>query len=144
MAFNCLERTCAAKNVLESPAFIYPNISGSQSNFVTYKQLKKKVLTFTKKLQKLGLKQGDRVLIYMPNIVQAVEAMLACSALGIVFEFMIYGMGTMQLSSSLKELHPKLIITASCTIESDGIHSSKHFIDKAKKETHMNVKCLII
>ena len=50
MAFNCLERACAVKNLAESPALIYQNISQAQTGYVSYKQLKKKVATFTKKL----------------------------------------------------------------------------------------------
>lgn len=81
----------------------------------------------------------------MPNILQAAEAVLACSALGILFEFNYYGLGTISLSNTIKELNPKLIITASCTVESDGIHSNKHFIDKAKKLTEKSsLPCLII
>lgn len=82
------------------------------------------------------MKKGDKIIIYMPNTLQAAEAVLACSALGCVFEFVFYGLGTMSLSNTIKELEPKLIITSSCTVESDGIHSNKHFVDKAKKETN--------
>ena len=66
MTFNCLERVTEDKSYQENAAIFYFNISGNQSGYVNYKQLKKKVNVFARKLQKLGIKKGDKVIIYMP------------------------------------------------------------------------------
>ena len=58
----------------------------------------------------------------MPNIIETAEAILACCALGAVFESQHYGVGMIQLKESLKSFDPYLIITASCSIDQEGIH----------------------
>jgi acyl-coenzyme A synthetase/AMP-(fatty) acid ligase len=65
----------------------------------------------TQRLKSIGLTIGDRVIIYMPSIVEAAETVLSCMALGLPFEFIPYRLGVSVLESSLRNLNPKVIVT---------------------------------
>ena len=67
------------------------------------------------------MKTGDRVIIYMPTIVESVEAILGCMAMGLPFEFIPYRLGVSVLENSIKILNPKLIITVLSSVNLDGV-----------------------
>ncbi len=57
------------------------------------------------------MKSGDKVVIYMPSVVEAAEAVLSCMALGLPFEFIPYRLGVSVLENSMKTINPKAVIT---------------------------------
>jgi propionyl-CoA synthetase len=67
--------------------------------------------------KKFGLKQGDRVLIYMPMIIEAAFAMLACARLGVIHSVVFGGFAPKELANRIDDCAPKLIVTASHGIE---------------------------
>lgn len=69
----------------------------------------------------MGLKVGDRVLIYMPSIVETVESILSCIVLGLPFELIPYRLGVSAIENSIKTLNPKLIITVQSSVDLDGV-----------------------
>lgn len=145
LAYNCLEKQILENNLTDSPAIFYGNLTTEKSGYLTYKQLRKKVFQKVKALKKLKINKGDKVLIYMPNIVEAVEVVLACTAIGAVFEFQHYGVGVLAISKNLKEFSPDLIITSSCSIEADGINQNKFYIDLAKESSgREDIRCLVL
>lgn len=80
----------------------------------------------------------------MPNIPEAVECIMGCVSMGINFEFVQYGLGLLGLKQSMRQLKPSLIITSSCSVESDGIHSNKKYVDKVKKITgNQGIQCVV-
>ncbi|KAJ8542703.1 hypothetical protein ON010_g12108 [Phytophthora cinnamomi] len=79
------------------------------------------VSTFAGGLQKLGVKKGDRVVIYMPAVLETTVAMLACARLGAVHSVVFGGFATLELAARIEDATPKVIISASCGVEPKGI-----------------------
>ncbi|KAF1788741.1 AMP-binding enzyme C-terminal domain [Phytophthora cactorum] len=79
------------------------------------------VSTFAGGLQKLGVKKGDCVVIYMPAVLETTVAMLACARLGAVHSVVFGGFATLELAARIEDAKPKLIISASCGVEPKGI-----------------------
>jgi propionyl-CoA synthetase len=110
---NALDRHVAAGRgnqtalIWESPA------SGAQARF-TYAQLLRRVAGFAGGLRALGVAKGDRVLITMPPVPEAVIAMLACARLGAVHVVVFAGYAPAELVRRIEDTTPRVIITASC------------------------------
>ena len=79
------------------------------------------VSTFAGGLEKLGVKKGDRVVIYMPAVLETTVAMLACARLGAVHSVVFGGFATLELAARIDDATPKIIISASCGVEPKGI-----------------------
>ena len=98
-------------------ALIYDSpITGSKSQF-TYNELRKKVSIFAGALKNQGIVKGDRVIIYMPMIPEAVIAMLACGRIGAIHSVVFGGFASNELASRIDDSKAKLLVTASCGYE---------------------------
>lgn len=97
----------------------------------TYREMRDEVAKLAGGLKSLGLERGDRVVIYMPMIPQAVMAMLACARLGAVHSVVFGGFAPHELALRIDDAKPKLIITASSGIEVDRIIAYKPMVDEA-------------
>lgn len=94
-------------------ALIYDSpVTNTKSKF-TYAELLEKVATFAGALRGLGIEKGDRVVIYMPMIPEAVVAMLACARLGAVHSVVFGGFAAHELAIRIDDAQPKAILTAS-------------------------------
>ncbi len=112
-------------------ALIYDSpITGSKKTF-TYSQLLQHVSQCAGLLAKLGVNKGERVIIYMPMIPEAVFAMLACARLGAVHSVVFGGFAANELAVRIDDAKPKLIISASCGIEPGRVVEYKPLLDKA-------------
>lgn len=89
------------------------------------------VATLSAVLQDFGVSKGDRVLIYMPMIPEAVFAMLACARIGAVHSVVFGGFAAKELATRINDAAPKLILTASCGIEPKRIALYKPLLDEA-------------
>ena len=95
----------------EKLAIIYDSpITGTKKNY-TYKNLKDQVALFSGALKKQGIKKGDRIIIYMPMIPEAVIAMLACGRIGAVHSVVFGGFAANELASRIDDSKAKLIIS---------------------------------
>ena len=100
----------------EKTALIYDSpITGNKAKF-TYNQLKDKVSKFAGALDNQGVKKGDRVIIYMPMIPEAVIAMLACGRIGAIHSVVFGGFASNELASRIDDSQANLLITASCCL----------------------------
>lgn len=97
----------------------------------TYKELQEHVSKLAGLMVSYGIKKGDRVIIYMPMIPQAVMAMLACARLGAIHSVVFGGFAPHELAIRIDDAKPKLIITASCGIEGKKTIDYKPLLDKA-------------
>ena len=101
----------------EQVALIYDSpVTGAVKSY-TYRELLKEVATFAGALQQQDVAKGDRVIIYMPMIPEAVIAMLACARIGAIHSVVFGGFAAEELASRINDARPKVILSASCGIE---------------------------
>lgn len=105
-------------------------VTGSEDK-LTYSQLQEQVAQVAGLLARLGVVKGDRVLIYMPMVPQAVVAMLATVRLGAVHSVVFGGFAAKELAARIRHAEPKVIISASCGIEPNRIVEYKPTVDAA-------------
>ncbi|MBO9421270.1 propionyl-CoA synthetase [Labrenzia sp. R4_2] len=128
--YNCLDRH-VERGRPGQPALIYDSpITGAQATY-TYAELLEEVEALSAVLQDNGLEKGDRAIIYMPMIPQAVMAMLACARLGVIHSVVFGGFAANELATRINDATPKTIIAASCGIEPGRVISYKPLIDEA-------------
>ncbi len=98
---------------------------------ITYRELQKRVATLAGALRARGIEKGDRVIIYMPMIPQAIEAMLACARLGAIHSVVFGGFAANELAVRIDDAQPKAIIAASAGLEPGRVVHYKPLLDKA-------------
>ncbi|MFT4149632.1 MAG: propionyl-CoA synthetase [Paracoccaceae bacterium] len=98
---------------------------------ITYRDLQRRVASLAGALRAKGVEKGDRVIIYMPMIPEALEAMLACARLGAIHSVVFGGFAANELAVRIDDCTPKAIIAASCGIEPNRIVHYKPLLDKA-------------
>ncbi len=128
--FNALDRHVDAGRA-DQPALIYDSPVTTTSSVLTYQELLDQVARFAGVLRHLGVSTGDRVIIYMPMIPQAVVAMLACARIGAVHSVVFGGFAAHELAVRIDDAEPKVVVTASCGIEVSRIVEYKPILDRA-------------
>ena len=124
-------------------ALIYDSpITGNKSKH-SYKDLKDKVSKFAGALVNQGIKKGDRVIIYMPMIPEAVIAMLACGRIGAIHSVVFGGFASNELASRIDDSKAKILITASCGFEPSRTVEYKPLVDNALKLANHKIKKVI-
>ncbi|HEX7815238.1 propionate--CoA ligase [Dyella sp.] len=101
---------------------------------LTYRQLHREVNTFAAVLASLGIGRGDRVVIYLPNIAEAVFAMLACARLGAVHSVVFGGFAAHNLALRIDDAQPKLLIAADAGMRGGAVIPYKPLVDAALEE----------
>ncbi|MDD5711351.1 MAG: propionyl-CoA synthetase [Smithellaceae bacterium] len=128
----------------DQTAIIYDSPVTDTVRKITYKELLDLVARFAGALDKLGVKKGDTVIIYMPMIPQAMVAMLACARLGAVHSVVFGGFAPNELAIRINDAKPKIIVSASCGIEGKKTIPYKPLLDEAIKiADHKPEKCVI-
>ena len=97
----------------------------------SFQELKEEVSKFAGVLREKGIEKGDRVIIYMPMIPEAVVAMLACARLGAIHSVVFGGFAPNELAIRIDDAKPKVLVTASCGIEFSNIIEYKPLVDEA-------------
>ncbi|MBY0135909.1 propionyl-CoA synthetase [Paracoccus yeei] len=111
---------------------------------ITYAQLQKRVATLAGALRMRGVEKGDRVIIYMPMIPEALEAMLACARLGAIHSVVFGGFAAHELAVRIDDCQPKAIIAASCGLEPNRVVHYKPLLDAAVDQAiHKPEFCVI-
>lgn len=110
VAYNCIDKHLLTR--ANQTAFIWEGDDPKNSQRITYQELHDQVAKLANGLKKLGVKQGDRVCIYMPMILQASYAMLACARIGAIHSVVFAGFSSQALKDRLLDLQAKVIITA--------------------------------
>ena len=115
----------------EQPALIYDSpVTGSQRTY-TYRELLDETARFAGALRGLGVGKGDRVVVYMPMVPEAVIAMLACARLGAVHSVVFGGFAAHELAARIDDARPAVVVSASCGIEATRIVDYKPMLDAA-------------
>jgi propionyl-CoA synthetase len=128
--FNCLDRHVAAGRS-EQRAFIFDSAMTGERRSFTYVEVLAEVKAISAVLLDLGISKGDRVVIYMPMVPEAVFSMLACARIGAVHSVVFGGFAAQELAARLNDSEAKLIISASCGLEPGRVIAYKPLIDKA-------------
>jgi len=128
--YNALDRH-VERGRADQPALIYDSpVTGTVKSF-TYRQLRDHVALLAGALLRRGVGRGDRVIIYMPMVPQAVVAMLACARIGAIHSVVFGGFAPRELATRINDARPKLIISASCGIEVQRVVEYKPLLDEA-------------
>ncbi len=105
-------------------------VTGTVSKF-TYREMLDEVKALAAIMQDFGVVKGDRVIVYMPLVPEAVIGMLACARIGAVHSVVFGGFAAKELATRIDDAEPKLILTASCGIEPGRIVKYKPLLDEA-------------
>ncbi len=112
---------------------------------ITYRDLQSRVASLAGALRAKGVEKGDRVIIYMPMVPEALEAMLACSRLGAIHSVVFGGFAAHELAVRIDDCTPKAIIAASCGLEPGRIVQYKPLLDRALElAEHAPEFCVIL
>jgi propionyl-CoA synthetase len=128
--FNALDRHVIDGRA-DQPALIYDSpVTGTVRTY-TYAELLDLVARFAGVLRSLGVEQGDRVVLYMPMVPEAVIAMLASARIGAVHSVVFGGFAPAELAVRIDDARPKVLVTASCGIEPARVIPYKPMVDAA-------------
>ncbi|HCH24817.1 MAG TPA: propionyl-CoA synthetase [Oceanospirillaceae bacterium] len=112
-------------------AIYYDSPVSNTKSSLTYAQLLEKVALFAGALRAKGVGKGDRVVIYMPMVMEAAVAMLACSRLGAIHSVVFGGFAAAELAVRIDDAKPKVVVTSSCGIEVAKVIAYKPLLDAA-------------
>jgi propionyl-CoA synthetase len=147
--FNALDRwvdggTGIDQIRADQPALIHDSPVTSTTARYTYRELRDAVAAFAGALQRLGVEKGDRVVVYMPMIPEAAITMLACARLGAVHSVVFDGFAAHELAIRIDDAKPKVIVSASCGIETTRVIEYKPLLDGAiEMAEHKPQHCII-
>jgi propionyl-CoA synthetase len=128
--YNALDRH-AERGRANQLALIYDSPVTDTVRGYTYRELRDEVARFAGALRRLGVERGDRVVIYMPNVPEAVIAMLACARLGAIHSVVFGGFAANELAGRITDARPKVVVSASCGIEPGRLVPYKPLLDGA-------------
>jgi len=112
-------------------ALIYDSPLTNSVRTFTYRELRDEVARFAGALVDQGVAKGDRVVIYMPMVPEAVIAMLACARIGAIHSVVFGGFAAPELAKRIDDAKPKLIVSASCGLEPGRVIAYKPLLDEA-------------
>lgn len=129
----------------EQPAIHWDSPVSEQRRTLTYRELRDDVARFAGALAGLGVEKGDRVVIYMPMVPEALIAMYACARLGAVHSVVFGGFAAHELAVRIDDAEPRVVISASCGIEIDRVLPYKPILDQALGQCrHRPTACVIL
>ena len=127
--FNAVDRHVATRG--DQAAILYDSpITGTKSA-ITYAELQTRVATLAGALRDKGVTLGDRVIIYMPMVPEALVAMLACARIGAIHSVVFGGFAANELAVRIDDATPKAVIAASCGLEPGRVVPYKPLLDGA-------------
>ena len=129
----------------DQAALIFDSAVTSSVSTYTYKELRDEVARLAGVLATNGVGKGDRVIVYMPMVAEALMAMLACARLGAVHSVVFAGFASNELAVRIDDAKPAAIISASCGIEGARVIEYKPLLDDAIEiATHKPPRCIIL
>ena len=143
LCHNAVDRHAAQRP--DSPALIFVSTETSQERTYNFAELHAEVQCMAATLQSLGVKQGDRVLIYMPMIPEAAFAMLACTRIGALHCVVFGGFASGSLASRIDDAEPTVIVSADAGSRSGKVLAYKPLLDEAiRLSAHKPAKVLMV
>jgi propionyl-CoA synthetase len=128
--YNALDRH-VARGRADQVALIHDSPLAGEVRKFTYAESLRETQALAAVLQDFGVTKGDRVILYMPMVPEAVVAMLACARIGAVHSVVFGGFAAKELATRIDDARPKLILSASCGLEPGRIVQYKPLLDEA-------------
>lgn len=141
--FNAVDRH-VKNGRADQTAIIYDSPVTEKKLHITYKDLLEKTSLLAGALINKGITKGDRVIIYMPMVPEAIIAMLACARIGAIHSVVFGGFASNELAVRIDDAQPKTILAASCGIEPGRIIEYKPLIDEAIELSEHKPECVVI
>ncbi len=142
--YNVLDRHVDAGRAKQT-ALIYDSPVTKTVRRYSYRDLRDEVARFAGVLTKQGIGKGDRVIIYMPMVPEAVIAMLGCARIGAVHSVVFGGFAPNELAKRIDYARPRLVVSASCGIEPGRIVEYKPLLDEALRiSTAKPERCIVL
>ncbi len=128
----------------DQPAILWDSPVTNSKRTLTYREMRDQVASFAGALKALGVEKGDRVIIYMPMVPEALVAMYACARLGAVHSVVFGGFAPHELAVRIDDAAPKVVVAASCGVEGDKVLPYKPIIDSAIEQSpHKPHACVV-
>jgi propionyl-CoA synthetase len=128
--FNALDRHVAAGRGDQTAVFYDSPLTATKRR-IAYAELLDETATLAAVMSDLGVAKGDRVIIYMPMIPEAIVGMLACARIGAIHSVVFGGFAAKELATRIDDAEPKLVLTASCGVEPGRLVEYKPLLDLA-------------
>jgi propionyl-CoA synthetase len=129
LCYNAVDRHLQDRP--DQPALVYISTEVNETKVYTYRELYREVNRCAAVLQELGVKKGDRVIVYMPMIAEATIAMLACVRLGAIHSVVFGGFASANLAVRIDDAKPKLMITSDAGMRGGKPVPYKHLVDES-------------
>jgi propionyl-CoA synthetase len=143
LCHNAVDRHAAAHP--DRNALIWVSTEVEQERIYTFAQLRREVETMAAMLQSLGVKQGDRVLVYMPMIPEAAFAMLACARIGAIHSVVFGGFASVSLATRIEDAEPTVIVSADAGSRGGKVVPYKGLLDEAiRLSAHKPAQVLMV
>jgi propionyl-CoA synthetase len=141
--YNALDRHVAAGRA-DQLALIHDSPLAGSVTKLTYAEMLREVQTLAAVMADFGVAKGDRVILYMPMVPEAMIAMLACARIGAVHSVVFGGFAAKELATRIEDAKPKLIFSASCGLEPGRIVRYKPLLDEAIRLSSVKPDACII
>src|SRR5271163_498192 len=141
--YNALDRH-VANGRADQMALIHDSPLANTVTTFTYREMLQEVETLAAVMVDFGVAKGDRVILYMPMVPEAVVAMLACARIGAVHSVVFGGFAAKELATRIEDAKPKLIFSASCGLEPGRIVHYKPLLDEAIRLSSIKPQACII
>ncbi len=142
--YNALDRHVVAGRA-DQAAIVYDSPVTGSGRTLTYAELTEQTGAFAGALRRFGVTRGDRVVIYMPMLPEAVVAMLACARIGAVHSVVFGGFAPHELAVRIDDAQPKVVVAASCGVEPTRVVEYKPMLDAAlERASHRPEVCVLL
>ena len=142
--YNAIDRHVASGRA-DQTALIYDSPVTNTVRTYTYNEALAEIATLAAVIEEFGVGKGDRVIIYMPMVPEAVFGMLACARLGAIHSVVFGGFAAKELATRIDDCKPKLVLSASCGVEPARIVPYKPLLDQAiALAQHKPANCMIL
>ncbi|MGW1678142.1 propionyl-CoA synthetase [Saccharopolyspora sp. NPDC002376] len=141
--FNALDRHVRDGRG-DQNALIWDSAMTGQVLRWTYRELLERVALFAGALRAQGVERGDRVVLYLPMIPEAVIAMLACARIGAVHSVVFGGFAPKELAARIEDARPAVVVAASCGLEPNRVVEYKPIVDEALRRTEHQPRRVIV
>jgi propionyl-CoA synthetase len=129
----------------DQPAIHYDSPVTGTKRTISFAELLEQVRAVAGGFRGLGVEPGDRVVIYMPMVPEAVVAMLACARIGAIHSVVFGGFAPQELAARIDDAAPKVVLSASCGVEPSRVVPYKPFLDEAiERSSHKPNWCVIL